>query len=111
MLDRTPDRSTLDPAEVMDREQLAALQLERMLWSLGHAYANVAPTRAAFDAAGVRPEDLRELADLRHFPFTVKDDLRAGYPFGMLAVPREQVSRVHASSGTTGQPTVVAYTA
>jgi phenylacetate-CoA ligase len=108
--DLTPDRSTLDAAETAPREQLAALQLERMRWSLQHAYDNVAHYRRAFDAAGVAPSDLRALEDLRHFPFTVKADLRVNYPFGMLAVPREQVRRVHASSGTTGQPTVVAYT-
>jgi phenylacetate-CoA ligase len=91
-------------------EELRALQLDRMRWSLGHAYANVPHYRAAFDAAGVHPDDLRELADLARFPFTAKADLRDNYPFGMFAVPREQVSRIHASSGTTGRPTVVGYT-
>jgi phenylacetate-CoA ligase len=110
VLDLTPDPATLDPHEVAPREQLAALQLERMRWSLQHAYDNVPHYRAAFDAAGVAPADLQSLEDLRHFPFTTKADLRDSYPFGMLAVPREQVRRVHASSGTTGQPTVVAYT-
>ena len=90
--------------------QLRALQLDRMRWSLGHAYANVPHYRAAFDAAGVHPDDLHELADLARFPFTAKADLRDNYPFGMFAVPREQVVRVHASSGTTGKPTVVGYT-
>ena len=91
-------------------EELRALQLDRMRWSLGHAYANVPHYRSAFDAAGVHPDDLRELADLARFPFTTKADLRDNYPFGMFAVPREQVSRIHASSGTTGRPTVVGYT-
>ena len=110
MQDLTPDPATLDPVERMDREQLAALQLDRMRWSLGHAYEHVPHYRRAFDAAGMHPRDLRALEDLRAFPFTVKADLRAGYPFGMFAVPRTQVRRVHASSGTTGQPTVVGYT-
>ena len=110
MQDLTPDPSTLDAGETAPREQLAALQLERLRWSLQHAYDNVAHYRSAFDAAGLAPADVRTLEDLRHVPFTTKADLRANYPFGMLAVPREQVRRVHASSGTTGQPTVVAYT-
>jgi len=110
VIDRTPDRSTLDPEETGSREALASLQLERMRWSLQHAYDNVPHYRGAFDAAGVAPADLRSLEDLRHFPFTTKADLRDHYPFGMLAVPRTEVRRVHASSGTTGQPTVVAYT-
>ena len=91
-------------------EELRTLQLDRMRWSLGHAYANVPHYRAAFDAAGVHPDDLHGLADLARFPFTAKADLRDNYPFGMFAVPREQVSRIHASSGTTGRPTVVGYT-
>ena len=111
MLDLTPDRATLDAGETASRDELTALQLERMRWSLQHAYDRVPHYRQAFDAAGVAPGDLRELADLRHFPFTTKADLRAQYPFGMFAVPREQVRRIHASSGTTGQPTVVGYTA
>ena len=111
MQDLTPDPATLEPIEVADREVLAALQLERMRWSLQHAYDNVPHYRAAFDAVGIGPADLRELTDLRHFPFTTKADLRAGYPFGMFAVPRRDVARIHASSGTTGQPTVVGYTA
>jgi phenylacetate-CoA ligase len=110
MDDLTPDPSTLDPVERAPREELAALQLERMRWSLQHAYDDVAHYRRAFDAAGVAPQDLRTLEDLQHFPLTGKADLRDNYPFGMLAVPREQVRRVHASSGTTGQPTVVGYT-
>jgi phenylacetate-CoA ligase len=90
--------------------ELRALQLDRLRWSLRHAYDNVPHYRAAFDEAGVSPDDLRELGDLARFPFTGKADLRANYPFGMFAVPREQVVRVHASSGTTGKPTVVGYT-
>jgi len=95
-----------------DRDDSAymALQLERLRWSLQHAYDNVAHYRAKFDAAGVRPADLKTLADLAKFPFTTKQDLRETYPFGMFAVPREKVVRVHASSGTTGKPTVVGYT-
>jgi phenylacetate-CoA ligase len=81
-----------------------------MRWSVQHAYDNVAHYRRAFDAKGVHPSDLKELADLARFPFTVKGDLRDNYPFGMLAVPRERVARIHASSGTTGKPTVVGYT-
>jgi phenylacetate-CoA ligase len=91
-------------------EELRALQLHRMRWTLNHAYANVPHYRAALDAAGVHPDDLQELGDLARFPFTTKADLRANYPFGMFAVPREDVVRVHASSGTTGKPTVVGYT-
>jgi phenylacetate-CoA ligase len=96
--------------EAASRDELAALQLERLQRTLRHAYANVERYRSAFDAAGVHPDDCRTLDDLRRFPFTTKDDLRETYPFGMFAVPREQVVRVHASSGTTGRPTVVGYT-
>ncbi|QPH52235.1 phenylacetate--CoA ligase PaaK [Pontivivens ytuae] len=110
MKDLTPDPDSLDPIETASRDEIAALQLKRLQWSLGHAYENVPHYRAAFDAAGVQPEDLTDLADLAKFPFTVKQDLRDNYPFGMFAVPREEVVRVHASSGTTGQPTVVGYT-
>jgi len=110
VLQLTPDPATLDAGETMTPQALAALQLSRMRWSLQHAYDGVPHYRQVFDDAGVAPADLRELADLRHFPFTVKEDLRRDYPFGMLAVPREQLRRVHASSGTTGQPTVVGYT-
>jgi phenylacetate-CoA ligase len=95
------------PANIAD---LRALQLERLQWSLDHAYANSPHYRAAFDGAGVKPADLHSLDDLARFPFTTKSDLRATYPFGMFAVPIEQVSRIHASSGTTGKPTVVGYT-
>jgi phenylacetate-CoA ligase len=102
---------TFAPIESMPREQLTALQLERMRWSLQHAYDNVEHYREAFDANGVSPRDLRELSDLSLFPFTTKADLRDNYPFDMFAVPMNQVSRIHASSGTTGRPTVVGYTA
>ncbi|UOA28741.1 phenylacetate--CoA ligase PaaK [Pseudosulfitobacter sp. DSM 107133] len=110
MKDLTPDKASLDPIETASRDEISALQLERLKWSLNHAYTNVAHYKKAFDAAGVHPDDLRSLSDLSKFPFTVKQDLRDNYPFGMFAVPREQVSRIHASSGTTGQPTVVGYT-
>ncbi len=100
----------LEPIERASVDELRALQLERMQWSVRHAYDNVAHYRRAFDAKGVHPGDLKELADLAKFPFTVKTDLRDNYPFGMFAVPRERVARIHASSGTTGKPTVVGYT-
>ncbi|GGU38705.1 phenylacetate--CoA ligase PaaK [Streptomyces lavendofoliae] len=100
----------LDAGERLDREELAALQLERLRATLRHAYDNVGFYRQAFDGAGLRPEDCRTLADLARFPFTVKADLRDNYPFGMFAVERSRVRRVHASSGTTGLPTVVGYT-
>ncbi|TFL17698.1 phenylacetate--CoA ligase PaaK [Jannaschia formosa] len=111
MKDLTPDPTTLDPEETMPRDRLEALQLERLRETLRHAYENVATYRAKFDAAGVAPDDLKTLADLAKFPFTVKDDLRQAYPFGMFAVPRNRIARIHASSGTTGKPTVVGYTA
>src|SRR5476651_1444995 len=110
MVQRNPAAADLEPIERASRDELQALQLQRMQWSLKHAYDNVPHYRAAFDAAGVHPDDLKSLADLSKFPFTGKKDLRENYPFGMFAVPREQVVRVHASSGTTGQPTVVGYT-
>ena len=110
MKDLTPDRRTLDPIEIASRDEITALQTDRLRWSLAHAYANVPHYTQAFDAAGVHPDDLTDLSDLAKFPFTVKSDLRANYPFGMFAVPRDQVKRIHASSGTTGQPTVVGYT-
>uniref|UniRef100_A0AAU2W0P9 Phenylacetate-coenzyme A ligase n=1 Tax=Streptomyces sp. NBC_00008 TaxID=2903610 RepID=A0AAU2W0P9_9ACTN len=100
----------LDAAERMDREELRALQLERLRATLLHAYTHVGHYRAAFDRAGLHPDDCRSLADLARFPFTTKADLRANYPFGMFAVPEERVRRIHASSGTTGRPTVVGYT-
>jgi len=110
MKDLTPARASLDPIETASRDEIEALQLKRMRKTLAHAYANVPHYRFAFDAAGVHPDDLHSLGDLARFPFTVKQDLRDNYPFGMFAVPRDQVARLHASSGTTGQPTVVGYT-
>src|SRR6476661_2575580 len=101
----------LEPIETASVDELRALQLQRLKWSVQHAYDNVAHYRESFRVAGVHPHDLRSLDDLAKLPFTVKDDLRANYPFGMFAVPREKVVRVHASSGTTGRPTVVGYTA
>jgi phenylacetate-CoA ligase len=106
----TPDPATLDAAERMGVDELRALQLARLRETLRHAYEHVPHYRRAFDAAGVQPDDCRELADLARFPTTSKADLRENYPFGMFAVPREQVRRLHASSGTTGRPTVVGYT-
>ena len=105
-----PDPDMLEPIETASRDELAALQLERMKWSLRHAYENVPFYRRRFDEAGVHPDDLKSLEDLAKFPFTTKQDLRDNYPFGMFAVPREKVVRIHASSGTTGKPTVVGYT-
>ena len=110
MVQRTPAPGDLEAIETASRDELQALQLERMKWSLRHAYDNVPHYKAAFDAAGVHPEDLRSLADLAKFPFTDKSTLRDNYPFGLFAVPREQVVRIHASSGTTGKATVVGYT-
>jgi phenylacetate-CoA ligase len=111
MLDLGRRHQTLEPIETASRDEIAGLQLQRLRWSLGHAYANVPYFRAACAAAQVHPDDLASLEDIRRFPFTQKSDLRANYPFGMFAVPREQVVRLHASSGTTGKPTVVGYTA
>ena len=108
---KQPSRSELEPIETASRDALMALQLERLKWSLAHAYERVPHYRRKFDAARVAPGDLKSLADLAKFPFTTKQDLRENYPFGMFAVPREQVVRIHASSGTTGKPTVVGYTA
>ena len=110
MKDLIPDPKSLDPIELASRDEISALQLERMKWSLAHAYENVPFYRKSFDAKGVHPSDLKTLSDLAKFPFTLKTDLRDNYPFGMFAVPRQQVSRIHASSGTTGKPTVVGYT-
>ncbi|MGA7989158.1 MAG: phenylacetate--CoA ligase PaaK [Candidatus Dormiibacterota bacterium] len=100
----------LDAGERLTRDQMLELQLERLRWSLQHAYDNVSHYRSAFDAAGVTPDDCATLADLARFPITTKQDLRDNYPFGMFAVPRTDVRRIHASSGTTGRPTVVGYT-
>ncbi len=106
---RSPD--DVEPIETASRDEISALQLRRLKWSLQHAYDNVTHYRQAFDAAGVHPSDLKDLLDLALFPFTTKSDLRDNYPFGMFAVPQSDVVRVHASSGTTGRPTVVGYTA
>ncbi len=107
---RPPEKHELDPIEIASRDEIEALQLKRLRWSLAHAYENVPHYTSAFDRAGMHPDDLNTLQDLGKFPFTVKDDLRQSYPFGMFAVPREKLARIHASSGTTGKPTVVGYT-
>jgi phenylacetate-CoA ligase len=107
---KQPKPGDLDPIETASRDEISALQLTRLKATLKHAYANVPHYQQAFDAKGVHPDDLTSLADLAKFPFTVKKHLRDHYPFGMFAVPREQVVRLHASSGTTGKPTVVGYT-
>src|SRR3954467_2980264 len=107
--DLSPRKEDFEPIETASRDGISALQLRRLKWSLRHAYKNIPHYKDAFDQAGVHPEDLKQLDDLRKFPFTAKDDLRRHYPFGMFAVPREKVARVHASSGTTGKPTVVGY--
>ena len=109
MKDLTPPRESLDPIEIASRDEIASVQLQRMKKALSDAYS-VPHYKTAFDAAGAHPDDLKSLEDISKFPFTVKSDLRANYPFGMFAVPREQVIRIHASSGTTGKPTVVGYT-
>ncbi|OYW17372.1 MAG: phenylacetate--CoA ligase, partial [Burkholderiales bacterium 12-64-5] len=105
-----PNPGDLDPIETASRDEIAWLQLSRLQWTLKHVYDNVPHYKAAFDQKGVHPDDLKTLADLSKFPFTGKKDLRENYPFGLFAVPREDVVRVHASSGTTGKPTVVGYT-
>src|ERR1700691_1099351 len=110
MQDLTSPSGDLDPIERASADELRTPQLERLRWTLPHAYANVPHYRAAFDATGVHPDDCQDVADLAKFPLTSKADLRDNYPFGMFAVPREQVVRVHASSGTTGRATVVGYT-
>jgi phenylacetate-CoA ligase len=107
----TSDRIGFDPIETASRDEIEGLQLSRLQATLRHVYAHVAHTRAVWDVAGVHPDDVKVLSDIRRFPFTTKADLRANYPFGMFAVPREQVLRLHASSGTTGKPTVVGYSA
>jgi phenylacetate-CoA ligase len=107
---KTPRPGDLEAIETASRDELQALQLERLRWSLQHAYENVPHYKASFDKVGVHPSDLKTLADLARFPFTTKHDLRANYPFGLFAVPRGQLARIHASSGTTGKPTVVGYT-
>ena len=107
---KRPAPGDLEPIETASRDEIAALQLRRLKQTLQHAYDNVPHYRQAFDAQGVHPDDLKQLSDLSKFPFTVKKDLRDNYPFGLFAVPRTQVARIHASSGTTGKPTVVGYT-
>jgi phenylacetate-CoA ligase len=107
--DLTPRRDTFDPIEIASRDEISALQLKRLKWTLAHVYKNVAHYKSTFDKAGVHPDDLKTLADLRKFPFTTKAELRDNYPFGLMAMPRDQLLRIHASSGTTGKPTVVGY--
>ncbi|UWR52098.1 phenylacetate--CoA ligase [Phaeobacter inhibens] len=111
MEDLSPKKGELDPIEIASIDEIRSLQLDRLKWSLRHAYDNVAMYKQRFDEAGVHPDDLQQLSDLAKFPFTYKNDLRDNYPFGLFAVPREQIMRLHASSGTTGKPTVVGYTA
>lgn len=111
MKDLTPKREDLDPIEIASVDEIQSLQLERLKWTLRHAYENVPMYRQRFDEKGVHPDDVTSLKDLSRFPFTEKADLRDNYPFGLFAVPREQIARLHASSGTTGKPTVVGYTA
>ncbi|MEB0112679.1 phenylacetate--CoA ligase [Variovorax sp. RTB1] len=110
MTAKRPEPGDLSPIEIASRDEIVALQLQRMQATLQRAYDHVPHYRKAFDAEGVKPGDLKQLSDLAKFPFTVKGDLRDNYPFGMFAVPRTQVARIHASSGTTGKPTVVGYT-
>jgi len=110
MKDLTADPKTLDPIELASRDEISSLQLQRMKWSVRHAYNNVPFYKQKFDSVGVHPDHLVGLEDIKKFPLTTKQDLRDNYPFGMFAVPRSEVSRVHASSGTTGKPTVVGYT-
>ena len=110
MTAKKPQPGELESIELASRDEIAALQLERMKWTLQHAYDNVPHYKKSFDEKGVHPSDLKTLADLAKFPFTTKIDLRDNYPFGLFAVPRSQVARVHASSGTTGKPIVVGYT-
>ena len=100
----------LHPIETASRDELTTLQLERLKWSVKHAYDNVEQYRKNFNKVGVQPDDIRDLSDLEKLPFTTKQDLRENYPFGMFAVPVDKVVRVHVSSGTTGKPTVVGYT-
>lgn len=110
MLDLTPRKADLDPIEIASIDEIQALQLQRLKATLQNVYANVPHYKKAFDDKGVHPDDLKTLADLAMFPFTVKTDLRDNYPFGLFAVPQDRLARVHASSGTTGKPTVVGYT-
>jgi len=110
MKDLGARKEDLEPIEIASRDEIEALQLKRMQWSLNHAYTNVAMYKKRFDDAGVHPDDLKSLKDLAKFPFTYKDDLRDNYPFGLFAVSRPKIQRIHASSGTTGKATVVGYT-
>lgn len=110
MEDLAPKKADLDPIEIASVDEIRALQLQRLQWSLNHAYANVPMYKQRFDETGVHPDDLQQLSDLSKFPFTYKNDLRDNYPFGLFAVPRSDLVRLHASSGTTGKPTVVGYT-
>lgn len=110
MVDASYKPYGLEPIETASRDEIAALQTQRLAWSLKHAYDNVEAYRKKFDAAGVKPSDFKRLEDLAKFPFTTKADLRENYPFGMFAVPQDRIVRIHASSGTTGKPTVVGYT-
>ncbi|WP_298852106.1 phenylacetate--CoA ligase PaaK [uncultured Ruegeria sp.] len=110
MEDLSPNKADLDPIEIASTDEIRATQLERLKWSVRHAYENVPMYKQRFDEAGVHPDDLRQLSDLAKFPFTYKNDLRDNYPFGLFAVPRSEIIRLHASSGTTGKPTVVGYT-
>ncbi|WP_050604467.1 phenylacetate--CoA ligase PaaK [Ruegeria sp. 6PALISEP08] len=110
MKDLSPNKANLDPIEIASIDEIRATQLERLKWSLRHAYDNVLMYKQRFDEAGVHPDDLQQLSDLAKFPFTHKNDLRDNYPFGLFAVPRSEIIRLHASSGTTGKPTVVGYT-
>ena len=104
------EKRAFEPIEVASRDEISALQLQRLRWSLQHAYDNVPHYRKKFDDRGVHPSDLQDLKDLARFPFTTKADLRDNYPYGLFATPMRQIVRVHASSGTTGKPTVVGYT-
>jgi phenylacetate-CoA ligase len=106
-LGEAPDKSLLDPIETASRDEIAALQSRRLSVTLRRVYDSVPAMRAKFDQHGVHPDDFRTLEDLKRFPFTVKSDLRANYPFGLFAVPKDELARIHASSGTTGKPTVV----
>ncbi|MET1412256.1 phenylacetate--CoA ligase PaaK [Roseibium sp. HPY-6] len=111
MIDLTPGRDSLEPIEIASRDEISELQQKRLTWTLSHAYENSPFFRKQFDQHGAHPDDFKALADLAKFPFTVKQDLRDTYPFGMFATPREELVRIHGSSGTTGKPTVVGYTA
>src|SRR6201988_2701361 len=110
MSPQTRNAAPLETIERASQDELRALQLTRLKWSLQHAYDRVRHYRERFSALGLHPSNLRTLEDLAKFPFTVKDDLRRNYPFGMLAMAREELIRIHASSGTTGKPTIVGYT-